>query len=245
MKEETKETTFSPIFVGENSAKKIKFMCDLRSQLNKAQSFIPLIKEANLPITQEIVLDCLTITKEQVCTYPTDEKGKFLSYNNHSELGQASIVYKHCPSIDAEFAKQMELATEGKPKVIANGFKSEIESTATAFKESVFKVFANFGSNSKEDTYELQKYVFVDGDEIKLPEDIEERVKQDTGVFCKTEEQAQAFEAHKQAADAINAFLAHFPKQYHPQIPAEVGNLFAFDEMGNVCAQIIDYSLYI
>lgn len=245
MKEETKETTFSPIFVGEDSAAKIKCMRDLRSQLNMAQSFIPLIKEANLPITQEIVLDCLTITKEQVCIYPTDEKDIYLGWDNFSRLGQSSIVYKHCPSIDAEFAKQMELATEGKPKVIANGFKSEIESTATAFKENVFKVFANFGSNSKESTYELQKYVFVDGDEIKLPEDIEERVKQDTGVFCKTEEQAQAFEAHKQAADAINAFLAHFPKQYRPQMPAEVGNLFAFDEKGNVCAQIIDYSLYI
>ena len=239
MKEETKETTFSPIFVGENRAEKNERMCILRFELNKAQRFIPLIKEANLPITQEIVLDCLTITKEQVCTYPTDENG------NISELGQPSIVYKHCPSIDAEFAKQMELATEGKPKVIANGFKSEIESTATAFKENVFKVFANLGSNSKESTYELQKYMFVDGDEIKLPEDIEERVKQDTGVFCKTEEQAQAFEAHKQAADAINAFLAHFPKRYHPNTPAEVGNLFAFDEMGNVCAQLIDYSLYI
>lgn len=239
MKEETKETTFSPIFVGENRAEKNKYMGDLSFQLYKAQSFIPLIKEANLPITQEIVLDCLTITKEQVCIYPTDENGKI------SELGQPSTIYKHCPSIDAEFAKQTELATEGKPKVIANGFKSEIESTATAFKENVFKVFANFGSNSKEDTTELQKYVFVDGDEIKLPEDIEERVKQDTGVFCKTEEQAQAFEAHKQAADAINAFLAHFPKQYRPQMPAEVGNLFAFNKMGNVCAQIIDYSLYI
>lgn len=239
MNEETKETTFSPIFVGENRAEKNKYMGDLSFQLYKAQRFIPLIKEANLPITQEIVLDCLTITKEQVCIYPTDENGKI------SELGQPSTIYRHCPSIDAEFAKQMELATEGKPKVIANGFKSEIESTATAFKENVFKVFANFGSNSKESTYELQKYVFVDGDEIKLPEDIEERVKQDTGVFCKTEEQAQAFEAHKQAADAINAFLAHFPEQYRPQMPAEVVNLFAFDEKGNVCAQIIDYSLYI
>lgn len=239
MKEETKETTFSPIFVGENSAVKTECLRDLRFQLYKAQRFIPLIKEANLPITQEIVLDCITITKEQVCTYPTDEKG------NISELGQPSIVYKHCPSIDAEFAKQMELATEGKPKVIANGFKSEIESTETAFKESVFKVFANFGSNSKESTEKLQKYLIVDGDEIKLSEDIEERVKQDTGIFCKTEEQAQAFEAHKQAADAINAFLAHFPKKYLPHTSAEVGNLFAFDEMGNVCAQLIDYSLYI
>lgn len=239
MKEETKETTFSPIFVGENSAKENEFMRNLRFQLNKAQRFIPLIKEANLPITQEIVLDCLTITKEEVCTYPTDEKG------NISELGQPSIVYKHCPSIDAEFAKQMELATEGKPKVIANILKSEIESTATAFKESVFKEFANLGSNSKQDNCELQKYVFVDGDEIKLPEDVEERVKQDTGVFCKTEEQAQALEAHRLSAEAINAFLAHFPKQYRPQTTAEVGNLFAFDENGNVCAQIIDYSLYI
>lgn len=239
MKEETKETTFSPIFVGENSVAKIERMRNLRSQLNQARSFIPLIKEADLPITQEIVLDCLTITKEQVWIYPTDENGKI------SGLGQPSTIYKHCPSIDAEFAKQMELATEGKPKVIANGFKPEIESTATAFKENVFKVFADFGLNSKEDTTELQKYVFVDGDEIKLPEDIEERVKQDTGVFCKTEEQAQAFEAHKQAADAINAFLAHFPKQYHPKTVAGVGNLFAFDEMGNVCAQLIDYSLYI
>ena len=236
---ETKETTFSPIFVGENIAQKIKCLCDLRSELKNAQEFIPLIKEANLPITQEIVLDCLTITKEEICTYPTDEKG------NVSELGQPSTIYKHCPSIDAEFAKLMELATEGKPKVIANGFKSEIESTATAFKESVFKVFANLDGNSKESTAELQKYIIVDGGEIKLPEDIEERVKQDTGIFCKTEAQAQALEAHRQAAEAINAFLAHFPKQYHPHTPAEVGNLFAFDEMGSVCAQIIDYSLYI
>lgn len=245
MKEETKETTFSPIFVGENSAAKTQFMRDLRFELYKAQEFIPLIKEANLPITQEIVLDCLTITKEQVCIYPTDEKGRNLSYNDFSELGQPSIIYKHCPSIDAEFAKQMELATEGKPKVIANGFKSEIESTATAFKENVFKVFANVGSNSKESTYELEKYVFVDGDEIKLPEDIEERVKQDTGVFCKTEEQAQAFEAHKQAADAINAFLAHFPEQYRPYTTVGVGNLFKFGEDGSIQPQIIDYSLYI
>lgn len=239
MNEETKETTFSPIFVGENRAEKNRYMQELRFQFKKAQQFIPLIKEANLPITQEIVLDCLTITKEEVCTYPTDENGKV------SELGQTSIIYKHCPSIDAEFAKLMKLATEDKPKVIANGFKSEIESTAAAFKESVFKVFANLGGNSKESTNELQKYVFVDGGEIKLPEDVEERVKQDTGVFCKTEAQAKALEAHRQAAEAINAFLAHFPEQYHPQTPAEVGNLFAFDEMGNVCAQTIDYSLYI
>lgn len=239
MNEETKETTFSPIFVGENSAEKIECMRNLRFQLNKSQEFITLIKEANLPITQEIVLDCLTITKEEVCTYPTDENGKV------SELGQTSIIYKHCPSIDAEFAKLIKLATEDKPKVIANGFKSEIESTAAAFKESVFKVFANLDGKSKESTNELQKYVFVDDGEIKLPEDVEERVKQDTGVFCKTEAQAKALEAHRQAAEAINAFLAHFPEQYRPQTPAGVGNLFAFDEMGNVCAQTIDYSLYI
>ena len=239
MNKETKETTFSPIFVGEDRARKNRYMFNLRAQLIVAQEFIPLIKEANLPITQEIVLDCITITKEEVCTYPTDENGKV------SGFGQTSIIYKHCPSIDAEFAKQMELATEGYPKVIANTIKSEIESTATAFKESVFKVFANLGSNSKESTNELQKYFFVDGDEIKLPEDIEERVKQDTGVFCKTEAQAKALEAHRQAAEAINAFLAHFPEQYRPQTTAGVGNLFAFDEMGNVCAQTIDYSLYI
>lgn len=239
MKEETKETTFSPIFVGENSVQKTECLRNLRFQLNKAQEFIPLIKEANLPITQEIVLDCLTITKEELRTFPTDEKG------NISALGQTSTIYKHCPSIDAEFAKMSELAIEGKPKVIANGFKSEIESTATAFKESVFKVFANLGSNSKESTAELQKYMVVEHGEIRLPEDIEERAKQDTGVFCKTEEQAQAFEAHKQAADAIAAFLKHFPERYRPRTSAEIGNLFALNEVGEVVAQLVDYSLYI
>ena len=239
MKEETKETTFSPIFVGENNVEKTECLRNLRFQLHDAQRFIPLIKEADLPITQEIVLDCITITKEQVCTYPTDENGKI------SELGQPSTIYKHCPSIDAEFAKQMELATEGKPKVIANGFKSEIESAATTFKESVFKVFANIGSNSKESTAELQKYMVVERGEIRLPEDTEERAKQDTGVFCKTEEQAQAFEAHKQAADAIAAFLKHFPERYRPRTSAELGNLFALNEVGEVVAQFVDYSLWI
>lgn len=240
MKEkEEKKTEFKPIFVGENTVGKMELMRNLNSQLAKAQEFVPFIKEANLPITQEIVLDCLTITKEEVRTFPTDKNGKI------SKLGQVSTIYKHCPSIDAEFAKQMELATEGKPKVTADVFKSEIESVATTFKESVFKVFANLGSNSKESTAELQKYMVVEHGEIRLPEDIEERAKQDTGVFCKTEEQAQAFEAHKQAADAIAAFLKHFPERYRPRTSAELGNLFALNEVGEVVAQFVDYSLYI
>lgn len=242
MNEEVKKQTqgtFTPVFVGEDTPRKTETLRNLKEQLRKAQEFIPLFTDANMMITRNIVLDCLAITKEEVWTHPADENGKTSIY------GTMSYIYKHCPHIDEEFAKQVEFATDCKPKVIASGIKAEIEKTATAFKESVFNVFKELGSNNKESTKELQKYVLVEGGKIKLPEDIEERVKQDTGVFCKTEEQAQAFEAHRQAADAINAFLAHFPKQYHPYTPAEVGNLFAFDEMGNVCAQIIDYSLYI
>ncbi len=197
MKEkEEKKTEFKPVFVGENTVGKMELMRNLNFQLAKAQEFVPLIREANFPITQEIVLDCLTITKEEVRTFPTDENGKI------SKLGQVSTIYKHCPSIDAEFAKLIELATSDKPKVTADVFKHEIESVATTFKESVFKVFANLGGNSKESTAELQKYMVVEHGEIRLPEDIEERAKQDTGVFCKTEEQAQAFEAHKQEQPA-------------------------------------------
>lgn len=238
-KKEAKKTEFKPVFVGENTVEKMELMRNLNAQLTKAQDFIPLLQGAELPITQEIVLDCLTITKEEVRTFPTDKNGKI------SKLGQVSTIYKHCPSIDAEFAKLIELATSDKPKVTADVFKAEIESVATTFKESVFKIFANLGSNSKESTAELQKYMVVEHGEIRLPEDIEERAKQDTGIFCKTEEQAQAFEAHKQAADAIAAFLKHFPERYRPRTSAEVGNLFALNEVGEVVAQIVDYSLYI
>lgn len=242
MNEKTKEMeqgTFTPVFVGEYTLQKTEMFRNLKEQLRKAQEFIPLITDANILITRNIVLDCLTITKEEAWTHPADKNGSTSIY------GTMSYVYKHCPHIDEEFAKQVEFATECKPKIIASGIKAEIEKTATDFKESVYNVFKELGSNSKERTEELQKYMVVDGGEIKLPEDIEERVTRDTGVWCKTEAQAQAFEAHKHAADAINAFLALFPKQYWPHSTAELGNLFKFGENGEIEPQNVDYSLYI
>lgn len=229
MKEkEEKKTEFKPIFVGENAVEKMELMRNLNTQLAKAQEFVPLIQDAELPITEEVVLDCLRITKETA-----------------NVNGTAVEIFKHCENIDNEFAKQINLLSCNKPKIVAEREKKELESVATTFKENVFKVFANLGSNSKESTAELQKYMVVEQGEIRLPEDIEERAKQDTGVFCKTEEQAQAFEAHKQAADAIAAFLKHFPERYRPRTSAELGNLFALNEVGEVVAQIVDYSLYI
>lgn len=232
MKEEKK--SFESIFIGENTVQKMEVMRNLNSQIAKMQEFLPLLKDANVLPTYEILMDCLTIRKEERRIY---EDG--------SEFGTLSYVFTHCEHIDNEFAKQIALLTENKPKVIADAIKAEVKRTEDTFKESVFKVFQSLGGLSKESTTEAEKYFIIEEGKITLPEDIEERVTKDTGVWCKTEEQAQAFEAHKQAADAINAFLAHFPKQYRPYTPAEVGNLFAFDEMGNVCAQTIDYSLYI
>ena len=242
MNEEVKKQTqgtFTPVFVGEDTPRKTETLRNLKEQLRKAQEFIPLFTDANMMITRNIVLDCLAITKEEVWTHPADENGKTSIY------GTMSYIYKHCPHIDEEFAKQVEFATDCKPKVIASGIKAEIEKTATAFKESVFNVFKELGSNSKERTEELQKYMVVDGGEIKLPKDIEERVTRDTGVWCKTEAQAQAFEAHKQATSAIRDFLKLFPKQYWPHSTAELGNLFKFGENGEIEPQTIDYSLYI
>lgn len=238
MNEETKET-FTPIFVGENNLAKTECMRNLRFQFNKSQQFVPLIKDANLPITHDIVMDCLTITKAEHATYPTDENGKVSKY------GTMSYVYKNCPHIDAEFAKMAQAATEGKPKIIADKERAEIASVAETFKESVFNVFANLGKDSRESTKEMQRYVLVDGGEIKLPEDIEERVAHDTGVWCETEAQAQALEAHRQAANAVRDFLALFPRQYWPHSTAELGNLFKFGEDGAIQPQMIDYSLFI
>lgn len=242
MNEETKEQTkeaFTPIFVGENSLARLECMRNLRFQFKKAQQFVPLIKDANLPVTRDIVMDCLTMTKAEQATFPTDENGKVSKY------GTMSYVYKHCPHIDAEFARMTQAATEGRPKLIADKEEAEIASVAANFKESVFGVFSNLGKDSKERTEELQRYVLVDGGEIKLPEDIEERVAHDTGVWCETEAQAQALEAHRQAANAVRDFLALFPRQYWPHSTAELGNLFKFGEDGTIQTQTIDYSLFI
>lgn len=242
MNEEVKEQPqgeFTPVFAYENTGAKIKALRDLKFQFEKAQQFIPLIEEANLQVTQEIVLDCLTITKKETWTHATDRDG------NASIYGTMSYKYEHCEHIDGEFAKQVQLLTANKPKMLADKIKAEIEDSATKFKDSVFRVFKELGSDSKEDTDLLQRYVVVFRGEITLPEDIEERVTHDTGVWCNTEAQAQVFEAHKHAADAIRAFLAMFPKQYLPRSTAELGNLFKFGENGEIEPQMVDYSLYI
>lgn len=241
MKEEKKKECFEPVFICEDTARKAEVMQELNFQIVKMQEFLPLLKEANILPTYEILMDCLTICKEERRTFEEPKSEN----NGKKEFGTLSYVFTNCEHIDNEFAKQITLVTEGKPKVIAEGFKAEIERTAGTLKEGAFKVFQNLGKLSKERTTEAEKYFTLVEGKITLPEDIEERVARDTGVWCTTEAQTQAYEAHKQAATAITDFLARFPKEAQPTTTAEIAYLFKFGENGSVEPQTIDYSLYI
>lgn len=231
-KEETEKRIFEPIFMGYNESAKTELICEIEDTYKEVLAIKEKLDEKGIKVTKDIISDCLSMVREEV---PIGD-----------EIRGCKTVYRHTEHLDEAFARQLAEETSGvQAKLIRDNLKEHFKLAAIAFKDDVLKLRAGFD----EMRFNLQKskewLIISEDGEISLPEDLEERAAKESGFWIKTEAQNEAYEAHKNAAQALTEFMNHFPQSVWPSTMAEIGSLFKASENGGFAPVFIDYSYYI
>lgn len=231
-KEETEKRIFEPIFMGYNESAKTELLYEIESTYKEVVAIKKKLDEKGIEVTKDIISDCLSMVKEEVAISNESMEGK--------------TVYRNTEHLDEAFARQLAEETNGvQAKLIRDNLKEHFKLAAIAFKDDVLKLREGFD----EMRFNLQKskewLIISEDGEISLPEDLEEKAAKESGFWIKTEAQNEAYEAHKNAAQALTEFMNHFPQSVWPSTMAEIGSLFKASENGGFAPVFIDYSYYI
>ena len=231
-KEETEKRIFEPIFMGYNESAKTELLYEIESTYKEVVAIKKKLDEKGIEVTKDIISDCLSMVREEVAI--------------SNESMECKTVYRNTEHLDEAFARQLAKETNGvQAKLIRDNLKEHFKLAAIAFKDDVLKLRAGFD----EMRFNLQKskewLIISEDGEISLPEDLEEKAAKESGFWIKTEAQNEAYEAHKNAAQALTEFMNHFPQSVWPSTMAEIGSLFKASENGGFAPVFIDYSYYI
>lgn len=231
-KEETEKRIFEPIFMGYNESAKRELLYNIEDTYKEVLAIKEKLDEKGIKVTKDTISDCLSMVREYV---PIGDG-----------IRGYKTVYRNTEHLDEDFARQLAEETNGvQAKLIRDNLKEHFKLAAIAFKDDVLKLRAGFD----EMRFNLQKskewLIISEDGEISLPEDLEERAAKESGFWIKTEAQNEAYEAHKNAAQALTEFMNHFPKSVWPSTMAEIGSLFKASENGGFAPVFIDYSYYI
>lgn len=231
-KEETEKRIFEPIFMGYNESAKTELLYEIESTYKEVVAIKKKLDEKGIEITKDIISDCLSMVREEVAI--------------SNESMECKTVYRNTEHLDEAFARQLAEETNGvQAKLIRDNLKEHFKLAAIAFKDDVLKLREGFD----EMRFNLQKskewLIISEDGEISLPEDLEEKAAKESGFWIKTEAQNEAYEAHKNAAQALTEFMNHFPQSVWPSTMAEIGSLFKAIENGGFAPVFIDYSYYI
>lgn len=230
--EETEKRIFEPIFMGYNESAKTELLYEIESTYKEVVAIKKKLDEKGIEVTKDIISDCLSMVKEEVAI--------------SNEAMECKTVYRNTEHLDQAFARQLAEETNGvQAKLIRDNLKEHFKLAAIAFKDDVLKLREGFD----EMRFNLQKskewLIISEDGEISLPEDLEEKAAKESGFWIKTEAQNEAYEAHKNAAQALTEFMNHFPQSVWPSTMAEIGRLFKASENGGFAPVFIDYSYYI
>lgn len=230
--EETEKRIFEPIFMGYNESAKTELLYEIESTYKEVVAIKKKLDEKGIEVTKDIISDCLSMVKEEVAI--------------SNESMEFKTVYRNTEHLDEAFARQLAEETNGvQAKLIRDNLKEHFKLAAIAFKDDVLKLRAGFD----EMRFNLQKskewLIISEDGEISLPEDLEEKAAKESGFWIKTEAQNEAYEAHKNAAQALTEFMNHFPQSVWPSTMAEIVSLFKASENGGFAPVFIDYSYYI
>ena len=230
--EETEKRIFEPIFMGYNESAKTELLYEIESTYKEVVAIKKKLDEKGIEVTKDIISDCLSMVKEEIAI--------------SNESMECKTVYRNTEHLDEAFARQLAEETNGvQAKLIRDNLKEHFKLAAIAFKDDVLKLREGFD----EMRFNLQKskewLIISEDGEISLPEDLEEKAAKESGFWIKTEAQNEAYEAHKNAAQALTEFMNHFPQSVWPSTMAEIGSLFKASENGGFAPVFIDYSYYI
>ena len=232
------------IFVTENKDKFYRLHEAVRDAMDKREELETLITGFGMPITREIVSDCLSLAKATE-NRPKAEQGTWVGVNDGQTQKEYEPVevFVNTDHLDAELSSMLKAIEDGQERPNEKQAKAEqLKAEYAEFLESVYGLF--HVQLLTIDTKPLLKYFDIKDGHIVLPEDLGEQMKADAAIYTETEGGVEAYKLHQKLADGLNIMFDLMKNGDRIALAAEYSKLFTVDNNGKIYAAPVDYDLF-
>lgn len=234
------------VFITDNPLAKSSLKRDVLDAFEECPKLETLVKDFGLPLTREIVTDCLTLRKE-IENVPADNTSRWVGEKSEAEHFAKEFVpvevWRNSEHLQAAFDVILQAAEkQGGRAADIKQRKDVLQSDYNKLLEDIYGVFHVNRLTIKTD--KLLRYFDVENDSIVLVPDFEDRLKADTATYAKTENGINACNLHRDIAKQLSALADLMKNVPRYEFAAELNKLFFQSEDGAIQATPIDYDLF-
>lgn len=219
---------------------------NLKSALPRCEQAATLLRDFGITPSTDILHDCVKMSETwEECedVTPTfhgfDENSKF----QHQMTTKA--VFHDCPTLDKKLEAMLKAKTKGMTPKEARETAAKFDADETELKEALIKCFKS-DRNGEEIKQVVLRYVETNSrGTVQVIEDTAKRIEYDTAIKVDTPESIASYEAHKKAAEALNAFFDTLINADRLSVVADIQQLFTVNtDTLTVSPTIMNYKLF-
>lgn len=234
------------IFITENPLAKSSLKSDVLKAFERCGELETLVKDFGLPLTRDIVADCLTLRKETK-QIPVEGTAKFVGDKSQAERFQKEFmpveVWANSEHLQAAFDAMLhEVDAQGGRAADIVQRKEALKSGFDKLLEDIYGVFHVNLLTIKTDA--LLRYFDIKNESIILVSDFDERLEADTATYATTEGAKAACNLHREIAKKLNTLADLMKNVPRNEFAEELDKLFFQSEDGAIQATPIDYDLF-
>ena len=234
------------IFVTDNPLVQSSLKHDVMAAFEKCTKLETLVKDFGMPLTREIVTDCLTLRKE-VESVPAEGAAKFIGEKSEAERFAREFtpveVWRNNEHLRAAFDVILQgIEAQGGRNADIKQRKEALKRDFDKLLGDIYGVFHVNLHTIRTDT--LLRYFDVENESVVLVPDLDERLKADTATYATTAEGKSACNLHREIARHLNALADLMKNVSRCEFVIELDKLFYLSEDKTIQATPIDYDLF-
>lgn len=234
------------IFITDNPLAEQSLKHDVMAAFERCGELGTLVKDFGLPLTRDIVTDCLTLRKETE-RIPVEGTTKWVGDDSDAKRFarefQPVEVWANCEHLKAAFEVLLqEVETQTGRAADIKQRKETLQSDFDKLLGDIYGVFHINRRIIKTDC--LIRYFDIVNDSIVLVADFDKRLKEDTATYATTSEAKEACNLHRDIAEKLNALAVLMKNVPRYEFGDELDKLFYQSEDGTIQATPIDYDLF-
>jgi hypothetical protein len=234
------------IFITDNPLAQSMLKREVLDAFEECDKLETLVKDFGLPLTREIVTDCLTLRRE-IENVPTEKTSRWVGEKSETERFAREFVpvevWRNSEHLQAAFETMLQdVEAQGGRAADIKQRKETLISDYDKLLEDIYGVFHINRLIIKTD--KLLKYFDIENGHIVLVPNFDERLKADTATYATKEEAKAACNLHRDIAKQLNALADLMKKAARYEFVVELHKLFYQLEDGTIQATPIDYDLF-
>lgn len=218
----------------------------LKSALPRCEKAAALLTDFGIKPNTRILHECVTMSESW--EQKEDKTPSFQGFDENSKWQHTmttKAVFHDCPTLDAKLKAMLKKKTENMTPKEAREYSSSFDAEVTILKEALIKCFKS-STNEEDIKSVVLQYVETDNTgNIQAIKNVKERIEYDTAIKADTPESIASYEAHKKAAEALNAFIGTLINADQLNIVSDIQQLFTVNpDTLTVSPIVINYKLF-